>query len=151
MPLSSNSALTAHARAEENRLKAFELYKAGATLTATGRALGVSHTTARNYVTSVLDRLAADSKALAERYRNLQMARLQDMVFALWPKVRAGDVPAVLALLRIMEREAKLLGLDAPTKVDIEARVRLIAEREGFDPDEAVRDVYRILKESREE
>jgi hypothetical protein len=40
------------------------------------------------------------------------------MTLALWPAAMRGDVTAVTGLLRIMERRAKLLGLDAPVKVD---------------------------------
>ena len=38
------------------------------------------------------------------------------MTVALWPAAMRGDVTAVTGLLRIMERRAKLLGLDAPVK-----------------------------------
>jgi hypothetical protein len=31
--------------------------------------------------------------------------------------IRAGDPRAVMAMVRIMERRAKLFGLDAPTKI----------------------------------
>lgn len=40
------------------------------------------------------------------------------MTVALWPAAMQGDVTAVTGLLRIMERRAKLLGLDAPVKTD---------------------------------
>ena len=151
MPSAAHDVAVAKTTAEENRLKAFELYKAGATYSAIAIELGVSRTSVRNYVHRVLDRLANESKALAERYRNLHLARLQDATFAIWPAVKRGDSNAILSLLRIMEREARLLGLDAPQKIDIEQRIRLIAEREGLDPDEAVREAYRVLRETREE
>jgi len=37
------------------------------------------------------------------------------MLAALWPLVEAGDVAATNAALRVGERRAKLLGLDAST------------------------------------
>jgi hypothetical protein len=46
-----------------------------------------------------------------------------------------------------IDRRCKLLGLDAPTKVDIEMEVRQMAERAGMDPDEAVAEVERMLRE----
>ena len=49
----------------------------------------------------------------------------------------------------IMDRRAKLLGLDAPQKVDHEHRIRMLAEANGFDPDEAVEEARRVLREAR--
>jgi hypothetical protein len=53
----------------------------------------------------------------AEQARNLDLKRLDAMTLALWSQARQGNQGAVDRLLRIMERRAKLLGLDAPTKV----------------------------------
>lgn len=53
----------------------------------------------------------------ADGVREVELARLDKLMFALWPN-RAN--PGVAdRILRIMERRAKLLGLDAPTRTDL--------------------------------
>jgi len=41
---------------------------------------------------------------------------------------------------------SKLLGLDAPIRIDIEHRIREMALQEGLDPDEAVEEARAIIK-----
>ena len=58
----------------------------------------------------------------------------------MWPQVRTGSAPAVAALVRVSERRARLLGLDAPIasrtevtgSLSVQARTQLKAERELF-------------------
>jgi hypothetical protein len=71
---------------------------------------------AHNAVTRTLDR--TDS-ALAEDYRGLHLARLERALRAIWPQCLAGDLFAIDRAVRILDREAKLLGLDAPTQVTL--------------------------------
>ena len=53
----------------------------------------------------------------AEHLRTLEALRLDEIQAKIWDKAIAGDYRAVDRVLRIMERRAKLLGLDAPVKV----------------------------------
>ena len=48
-------------------------------------------------------------------------------------------------ILRVMERRARLLGLDVPERIDITARIRERAIEEGLDPDLALAAAERIL------
>jgi hypothetical protein len=52
----------------------------------------------------------------AEQIRELELKRLDRFQRSLQPAANKGDAKAVLAILKVMERRAKLLGLDAPTK-----------------------------------
>jgi hypothetical protein len=54
----------------------------------------------------------------ATELREIELQRLDRMFLGLWAKSRAGDEKAVAASIRIMERRAKLLGLDAPAQVE---------------------------------
>lgn len=54
-----------------------------------------------------------DLKLEAAHYVALELERLDALTEALWPKAMSGQTPAVAAILRVMERRAKLLGLDA--------------------------------------
>ena len=50
------------------------------------------------------------------QYRQLHRERLNQLLFEWWPKAME-DLAAFDRVLRLSEREAKLLGLDAPQKV----------------------------------
>ncbi len=140
------------ASAAERRVKAFELRKAGASYRAIGRSLGVSHAQAARYVADELNRLNALTRAYAEDYRRLQLERLEDLLLAVWPAAKQGDTVAQAAALRILERESRLLGLDAPQRavVDIETHVRTMAAELGLDPDEAIAEAGRIVRSGRD-
>lgn len=49
----------------------------------------------------------------AEKLRRIEAARLDRLWRRLWAKLEEGDLSVVDRLLRIMERRARLLGLDA--------------------------------------
>ena len=55
-----------------------------------------------------------------EETRKMEMDRLDNAQTRIMNAVNNGDIPAINALLRIMERRAKLLGLDMPIKQQVE-------------------------------
>jgi len=59
----------------------------------------------------------AECAELAEHLRELENQRLDELQASLWDKALAGVLPAADRILRIMERRAKLNGLDAPQKI----------------------------------
>ena len=134
-------------RAAERRLQAFQLRKAGNTYEAIGKVLGVSKVAAYKLVKGVIKRLNSRSQAEAREYRALQLARLEDCLKAIWPRAMAGELIAVDRVIKILEREAKLMCLDQPIKIDVTERVRQMAIDKGLDPDEAVETARRIIKE----
>lgn len=62
--------------------------------------------------------LAATLREPADAYRQLEMERLDAMWGVHYLNAQAGDVSALSACLKVMERRAKLLGIDAPVKVE---------------------------------
>jgi hypothetical protein len=81
------------------------------------RTLNVCAATAHSLVKSAM---AAERKFISEAkadYIELEIHRLDTYLQALALKVKSGDPRAVDTALKIGERRAKLLGLDAPTKV----------------------------------
>lgn len=71
------------------------------------------------------------------------LAELREVRRQAW---EAGDLTIVL---RALKQECELLGLDAPTRVDFTALIRLDAERAGLDPDEMVQLAEQVLRETR--
>jgi hypothetical protein len=126
--------------------RAVELRAAGTPYAEIADELGVEVSTAAHYVAEGLARYLGEEVRCADTARRLHVERLRALLAAQWPKAMRGDATAATACLKIMEREAKLLGLDAPLKVDISARLRLLAEAEGLDPDELIAEARRIVK-----
>ena len=58
-----------------------------------------------------------------DEIRNLEGERLDLLQAANWGNAMRGDVPAGALVLRVMERRAKLLGLDMPIRVQQEVTV----------------------------
>ena len=82
--------------------------------------------------------------------RSLQRERLDQAINAIWPQVLVGDAAAVRNLVRLVDRIAKLDGLDQPARVeaaiDHVALIRRWAERDGVDPNDALAFVDQQLK-----
>lgn len=93
-----------------------------------------------------------DLVALSERWQAEALADTKPIKAELWAELRevrrqaweSGDLTTVL---RALKQEAELLGVDAPTKIDLVAYVRELATREGLDPEEAVAMAERIVRE----
>lgn len=81
-----------------------------------------------------------------EEARQLELMRLDEMMFALWGRAIGGDLPAASCVLKIMDRRAKLLGLDKPEKVDVNQW-----EFDGTDLDAEVQKLVIMMNEREEE
>jgi hypothetical protein len=73
---------------------------------------GIGVKTAWDGVQKELDAVAELSDGRAKKLRALDLARLDRYARALEPRVQLGDHLAIAVCLKIMERRAKLLGLD---------------------------------------
>ena len=68
---------------------------------------------------AVQQAIADIPKELAEDVRLLELERLDRMLAGMWPKAIAGDPKAVAAAVKIMDRRAKYLGIDAPVRTEL--------------------------------
>lgn len=109
----SKQALTA----TQKRARAVELRRAGWSYERIGTELSITRQRAHQLVTEALKDLNEKCAEEASSLRRLQAERLDVALNALWAKVVTGNTDAIYAMLRIEERRAKLLGLDAPTKI----------------------------------
>lgn len=98
----------------ENQVKALELRKGGASYSMIASALGVTLSTAFRYVMKSIRELEEEAREQASELRRMELERLDSIQFELWP--HREDPQVASALLRLMDRRSKLLGLDAPTK-----------------------------------
>ena len=89
------------------------------------RELGIAEQEVNDAITRASDRISPKTRELLVQ---LDSARLDEYSITLHPRAKAGDIEAVRAMLAIMERRAKLFGLDAPTKSDFLMRREAISE-----------------------
>ena len=124
-------------------LKALDLRLSGASYRQIGQQLGVSHVQAFRDVQRVLREVVSEP---AEAVRRVELARLDRLMRAHWSAAIEGDTKATAMVLQIMDRRARYLGLDSPQKIDLTASIREMAEREGIDVDQAVKDAEAIVR-----
>ena len=94
--------------------QALELRMAGKGYQAIGDALGITAPGAADAVRRAIAKLEAETAEKAEEVRRLELDRLDAMLEGLWEKAKDGDPQAIDRVLRIQERRAKYLGIDAP-------------------------------------
>lgn len=102
----------------ERKKNAVELRLAGASYRDIGNALGCSTVTAMN---DCKEALAEIPMQQADEMRTVELSRLDRLQRAVWGKAIKGDLQAVDRAIKIIDRRAKLLGLDAPQQVQITA------------------------------
>lgn len=100
--------------AERDR-QVLELRKAGVGVVEIAERFGISHGRVSQIVKRALTLAITEP---AEEVIRLEVERLDGLLVAMWPQARKGDLKAVDRVLRIMERRARLLGLDAAQKVE---------------------------------
>ena len=118
-------------RTTEKTLKALELRKRGMNYTQIGEKLGCARSTACRYVLSELENLADKCREEAVHVRDLELHRLDELYLIAYHAISDGnDLTGIDRCLRIMERRAKLLGIDAAAKVDVQGLVDIHFDRE---------------------
>lgn len=110
----------------ERRHLMLELRKAGWGYHHIALAFEISEKEARKKIRLELRRAARILHKSAREVFQLEYERLEDLTLALWPQAQAGSIRAVETLIRLMERRAKMLGMDAPLRT--EARLDMTLE-----------------------
>lgn len=94
----------------DRQRQALELRKAGLSYDLIARRLKYrSRSGAHKAVQTALKKTLREP---ADELRQLELERLDAMLLGLWPQAQRGNQGAVDRVLKIMERRAKLLGLD---------------------------------------
>jgi len=94
-----------------------ELRRSGATFEEIAESVGyANHAGALHAYHRAMKRVLVN--AGTEELRQLELSRLDKLQETLWPRAMEGDVPAVMAILKILDRRAKYLALDAPKRIE---------------------------------
>jgi hypothetical protein len=110
----------------------------GLTLDQVGEKMGFSGSRAGAIIKQELARLNKTRTETAAQLARLELERLDYLFQAVWDKAQRGDIAAQKQCLAVMERRAKLLGLDAGDKPTAE-------------PANVILSVNEVLIQSREE
>lgn len=113
----TNKTSARHALMLQRQRDALEYRRGGSSYSAIGAKLEISAQRAQQLVAAALEATAAEIRTDGDALRALELERLDVAIRAIAEKVKGGDLRAIDRWLRISERRAKLLGLDAPTKV----------------------------------
>jgi hypothetical protein len=101
----------------ERQVKALEYRKMGLNYAQIATKLEMaSHQVAWNTVNSALRRMLQEP---ADSVRRIELERLDAMFVVPYGNALRGDMQAIDTCLKLMQRRAKLLGIDAPEKKEL--------------------------------
>ena len=112
----------------EKQRTALELRKAGLTFEQIAQQVGFNSRQAA--FDNVMRAIKEIKREPAEELDSLELARLDTLLTRVWPKALQGDHKAIDTELKLMERRARMMGIDAPVKhepmqLDINVNKRL--------------------------
>lgn len=117
----TNRTSPAKARRLELQAKALELRRGGDGYEAIAEKMGIGKSSAHRMVEAAMAGARAQISASVDELRADELTRLDGMLAKLWPKVTDDpDVAVIDRIIKIGERRAKLLGLDAPVRTAIQ-------------------------------
>jgi len=119
----------------ERAVQALELRKAGISYEMIAQRLNYSNRTAAYRAVSRL--LDSTEKEAVQDLREMELRRLDDLFMSIYTDARKGNLGAVDRCLRIMERRAKIAGIDSPekTQTDIRQVIKVVYEDVQFADD----------------
>lgn len=127
----------------EKERQVLKYRKGGLTFDAIAEKLGYANeSSARAAFKRAVERTRDD--ALASEGRELHRLRLETALTAIWDRVLQGELQAIAMMLRILERDAKLYGLDMPVKTEIE-----VTSYDGNLLRERTREIIQTIREVR--
>ncbi len=122
---------------QERRSKVAVMLLGHSSVLGMATALGVNRNTITADIKAIREEWKHDRSGAYERYAAEEVPKLDMLEHALWTKAMAGSGEAVERILMIMERRARLLGLDEPAKLrinvvtedELDAEIRRLSER----------------------
>jgi hypothetical protein len=98
-------------KAARRGIEAMRHRERGLTYAEIAEEMGISEQRAWKLVSKEFDRLNEKRTEKATDVLRLELSRLDTMLSAVWENAQAGDLKAIAAALKIVERRAALLGL----------------------------------------
>lgn len=105
-------------QAIEWKTNAYRMRAAGATIQQIADAVGKSYTATSNALMEMMKNARERNAQELEYLRDLELDRLDQLMVRYWQGALSGNLDHAAMVLRIMERRARLSGIDAPIKTD---------------------------------
>lgn len=116
-------------KAEQSE-RALELRRKGYTYREIGKEMGITYRAAHKLVTDAYREVASKASETAEQMVRLQEERIEALYKALEQQIEAGKIGAIEVAIRLLERHAKLRGLDAPAKQEVKVQFQDMTDEE---------------------
>lgn len=116
-------AVTKKVNREDRRDQVMALALAGGTVRSIAKVLGWSRGTVQRDIESRIKETAEQCPD-TNQYREIHRQRISRLIAHWWKRAESSP-SAVDRVLQLMRREAQLLGLDAPQKIDHRGNVRV--------------------------
>lgn len=133
----------AKARRLELARKALDLRISGLTVVQIGEHLGISTSLASKILAQAMEHAQKRFQESAEQLTQIQLQRLEKLYRAIEPAAlksgHSGQPRAAEVAMKLLERQAKLLGLDAPVKQEIRVELMDMTDHELRDEAERMR------------
>jgi hypothetical protein len=116
----------------QKNMQIMQLRVAGWSVWQIAEHLGVESPMVHNRILEQLTSWRDMTQEMSNELRELELQRLDEFLRALWPKIQTGNPRAIETALKVSERRAKLMGLDAPEKreVTLDASVQTLNHTE---------------------
>lgn len=109
--------MTNREQAAARKAQAHDLRIRGFTYRQIGTEMGIGHGTAERWCKEVMDNL---STPLADELRKREYERLERYLKVLDTRIDDGDDRAVTLAVKVSERLCKMMGVDLPTRIEVE-------------------------------
>lgn len=87
-----------------------------------GEKLGVSRQMAHRYIKQEIQGLVRDTREECLAMRELEIERLDKMLSTIWHQALEGDFNAFDRVLKILDRQTKIMALDELTKSELNVK-----------------------------
>lgn len=116
---------------QEKKAKALQMALGGASYETIARECGwANKSTAYRHVQNAMRDWSPIDYSDAQTMRAQEMARLDRLMTTHWVNALRGDVRASEICLRIIQQRCRIMGLEAPTKIDATVKSGIDAEIE---------------------
>lgn len=114
-------------QADMLRAKAVQLRLAGFTMEEIGKQIGRSKAQVCQYLKKTMAEYARETEESVMELKRVEDARIERMIRGLWPKAIQGHMGAVDRIIKLIERQSRLHGLDkAQDKADLSSLIGAI-------------------------
>lgn len=104
---------------EDRRQDVLLLRRNGLSIRAIAAKVGISPVTVLADLRAGLQAVIEETKDRAEENRAIDLERIDAAVELAMREIESGNIDAIDKLVKLLDRRAKLLGIDAPTKTDV--------------------------------